>query len=155
MEAFTRKLLSGSEKVIQVAACHQDGGRCTVPRADNRANQRSALHPKHCDNRSEITVHLRSWGPASLTVMVQVNMNNICLMAIWVSEEPIHSGPHAHPGQRQELRPQRGAGSLGWVLHPQQTPPGPAHLAPPYGGLWVSTDTCKWHTRLPPAAPAH
>lgn len=61
--------------------------------------------------------------PASLTVMVQVNMNNICLMAIWVSEEPIHSGPHAHPGQRQEMRPQRRAGSLGWVLHPQQTCP--------------------------------
>lgn len=44
-------------------------------------------------------------------------------MALWVSEEPIHSGPRAHPGQGQELGPKEGAGSLGWVLHPWQTCP--------------------------------
>lgn len=38
-------------------------------------------------------------------------------MAVRVSEEPIHSGSRAHPGQGQELRPKGGAGSLWWVLH--------------------------------------
>lgn len=96
-----------------MAARHQDGGRCTVPRADNGANQCSGLYPKHCENRSYCSPTVL--GTCLPHCDGTANMNKVCLTAIWVPEEPIHSGPHADPGQGQELRPKGHAGSLGWL----------------------------------------
>lgn len=152
MEALTRKLLSGSGKVTQAAAGHQAGERCTATRADSHVNQCSEIEPKSCENRSSPTV----LGTCLSEYNGSLNLNKACLMAIWVSEELIHSGAHAHPGLGQELQPKGDTGSLGGCCtQGRHAPPGPAHLAPPWGGLWVSTDTCQWHTRSSPASTAH
>lgn len=119
MEALTGKLLSGSGKVTQAAAGHQAGERCTATRADSHVNQCSEIEPKSCENRSSPTV----LGTCLSEYNSSLNLNKACLMAIWVSEELIHSGAHAHPGQEQELQPKGDTGSLGWVLHPRQTCP--------------------------------
>lgn len=49
----------------------------------------SDLYLKCCESRSEITVHLWSWGPTSLTVMVQ----RTSVRPVWVSDRMTHSGP--------------------------------------------------------------
>ena len=88
MEAFPRKLLSGSGKVTQVAACHQDGGRCTVPRADNCANQCSGLylrvlHPEQTCPSWPCTPHTTLRGLVGLHGYVRaahkVISSNACL----------------------------------------------------------------------------
>lgn len=92
MGAFGRKLLWGSRKVTEAAAFHQDGGRYTAHRAEDHAKMWAGFYLKCCCP----TAPLQPGGPAPLTGMDgTANMQTVCSMAGWISEETIHPGPAA------------------------------------------------------------
>lgn len=59
--------LWGSWKVTEAAAFHQDGGRCTAPRAEDHAKMSAGFYVKCCC----LTAPLQSGGPAPLAEVAQ------------------------------------------------------------------------------------